>query len=175
MNGKLVAGVIVAAGLIAGAAMYYLQVYAYYERVPATGEGDVRLASLATGAPEPILYDAFQAIDADSSPVRYRACFTTPLSQAMLSETYVIFEAPVPLTGPGWFGCYDAAEVDAALADGSAIAFLGQQNVTYGIDRVVAILDDGRGFAWNQINHCGEVVFEGKPAPEGCPPVPERN
>jgi hypothetical protein len=31
MTGKILAGIIVAISLIAGAAMYYLQVYAYYE------------------------------------------------------------------------------------------------------------------------------------------------
>ena len=42
------------------------------------------------------------------------------------------------------------------------------------IDRIVAVFPDGRGYAWHQINACGEVVFDGDPAPEGCPPVPER-
>ncbi|MGR3625750.1 MAG: DUF6446 family protein, partial [Limimaricola sp.] len=27
--------------------------------------------------------------------------------------------------------------------------------------------------AWNQINVCGEVVFDGDPAPAGCPTPPE--
>jgi hypothetical protein len=54
-----------------------------------------------------------------------------------------------------------------------AIAFLGIENVRYGIDQVVAVLPDGRGFVWQQINACGAVVFNGEPAPEGCPPVPE--
>ncbi len=50
---------------------------------------------------------------------------------------------------------------------------MGVENVQYGIDRVVAILPDGRGFVWHQINRCGEVVFRGDAAPEGCPPPPE--
>ncbi len=41
------------------------------------------------------------------------------------------------------------------------------------IDRVVAIHEDGRGWIWDQINHCGEVVFDGQPAPADCPPAPE--
>jgi hypothetical protein len=46
-------------------------------------------------------------------------------------------------------------------------------HIRWGIDRVVAVLPDGRGFAWHQINPCGEVVFNGEPAPAGCPPLPE--
>ncbi len=160
------------AALIAGAAMYYLQIYAFYDEVVPTGTDDVQLTSLVTGQPEPILYEDFQAIDADSSPIRYRACFTTPLSQAMLTETYQPYEGAEPLVAPGWFDCFDADEIGAALSEGTALAFMGTENHSYGIDRIVAILPDGRGFAWHQINHCGEVVFDGRPAPEDCPEPP---
>jgi len=155
--------------LLAGAAMYYLQVYHFYEPVEATGTDDVQLTNLVTGAPEPVLYNAFEGIDANSSPIRYRACFTTPMSHAILTETFVAYEGAAPLTAPRWFDCFDAKAIGAALEDGRALAFLGQENILYGIDRVVAITEDGRGFAWQQINACGEVVFDGEPVPEGCP------
>ena len=155
-----------------GALMYYQQVYAYYEEVEPNGETDVRMTSLITDAPEPVLYDDFRAIDADSSPIRYRACFSTTMSHAMLTETYVLNDDAVPLTAPGWFDCFDAAEIGAAMEAGSALAFMGTENIEYGIDRVVAIHEDGRGWVWDQINRCGEVVFDGHAAPEGCPPPP---
>ncbi|MEM9853369.1 MAG: DUF6446 family protein, partial [Pseudomonadota bacterium] len=72
-----------------------------------------------------------------------------------------------------WFDCFDADVIGAALKDGTARAFLGQRDVIYGIDRVVAVFDDGRGYVWHQINRCGEVVFDGEPVPEDCPPPPE--
>ncbi len=170
MNGKIAGGAIVGAAAVAGVAIYYLQVYGYYERVELrTDMPAVELTSLVSGQPEEIIADGFEAIDADSSPIRYRACFTTTMSQAMLSETYAPYEGAVPLTGPGWFDCYDAEEVGEALTDGRAIAYTGEENIEYGIDRVVAIMDDGRGFVWHQINPCGEEVFDGKPAPAGCP------
>ncbi|WP_137702986.1 DUF6446 family protein [Marimonas lutisalis] len=175
MSGKIVAGFIVVISLIAGAAIYYLQVYAYYDEVVATGTDDVMLTSLTSGRPEPILYDDFKAINADSSPIRYRACFTTAQSIPMLTETYEPYEAAEPLVAPGWFDCFDAVEIGEALERGEALAFLGQHNIEYGIDRVIAVLPDGRGFAWHQINHCGEEVFDGKPAPADCPPKPEGN
>jgi hypothetical protein len=170
--GKILVSLIVVSAVAAGALMYYLQVYAFYDEIPATGEGDVVLTTLA-GAPEPILAEDFRAIDAASSPLRYRACFTTPMSEALLTETYTTYDDPVPLTGPGWFDCYDAAAVGAALEAGGATAYLGTFNITYGFDRVVAIFPGGQGVVWHQINRCGEEVFDGNPPPAGCPPPPE--
>jgi len=171
--GRIVAGFLVLSGVVAGIAMYYLQVYAFYDEVSADGQTDVQLTSLVSGVPEPILYDGFQAIDSDSSPIRYRACFETSQSLAQLSETFVPYEAAEPLNAPGWFDCFDADALGADLASGEAIAFLGTENLRYGIDRVVAVYPDGRGFAWHQINRCGAVVFDGKPAPADCPTPPE--
>lgn len=172
--GKIIGGFIALSALAAGIGIYYTQVYAFYDRIPAD-RITVPATPIATGSPAPLLIENAQAIDAGSSPLRYRACFTTPVSTATLTETYYILDDAVPLTAPGWFDCFDAAEIGAALVSGQALAFMGHQNIEYGIDRVFAVFPDGRGFAWNRINACGEVVFEGKPAPDGCPPVPEKN
>lgn len=169
MNGKIFGVAFVMVALIAGVAMYYLQVYAYYDEVVATGTDDVQLVNLATGAPEPILYEDFEAIDSTSSPIRYRACFTTQNSIAMLTETYETLPMAEPRVAPDWFGCFDAGQIGADLEQGAAVAFLGVPNVEYGIDRIVAIYPDGRGFAWHEINECGERVFDGDKVPEGCP------
>jgi len=171
--GKFLTVLLVLSALGGGALMYYQQVYAYYEEVTPNGETDVQITSLITGAPEPILYDDFRAIDADSSPIRYRACFNTTSSQAMLTETYVLDNEAVPLTAPGWFDCFDAKDIGAAMEDGSALAFLGAANIEYGIDRMVAIHEDGRGWVWDQINRCGKIVFDGNPPPDDCPAPPE--
>lgn len=172
--GKVLVSFIVVSAIAAGILMYYLQVYGFYEEVTPLGVEDVQLTSVSTGVSEPILYENFKAIDSDSSPLRYRACFTTPMSEAMLTETYVLYDSPVPLVAPGWFDCFDAQAIGAALEEGQAIAFLGTANITYGFDRVVAIFPDGAGYAWHQMNICGEEVFDGNPPPPGCPPPPER-
>jgi len=158
--------------LIAGAALYYLQVYAYYEDVSAQVD-DVQLVSVVSGDPESILFDDLAAIDSNSSPLRFRACFTTGLSQALLTETYEIYDDAEPRVAPDWFDCFDAAQIGADLSTGIAFAFMGTQNIQYGIDRVVAVYPDGRAYAWHQINFCGEVVFDGNPVPPECPPAPE--
>ncbi|MDF1669994.1 MAG: DUF6446 family protein [Roseovarius sp.] len=171
--GKFLAGMILMSALAAGLAMYYLQVYHFYEEVSANGTDDVQLVSLVSGQPEPVLYDGFEAIDATSSPIRYRACFTTTMSHAMLSETYEIYDTAEPLVAPKWFDCFDAGAIGLALEEGRALAFLGTKDIQYGVDRIVAITEDGKGYVWNQINRCGEIVFDGNRAPDDCPVPPQ--
>ena len=149
--------------------MYYLQVYHFYERIGATGHGDVQMTNLVTGQPEPVLADDFRAIDAESSPIRYRACFTTSMSLPMLTETYEPYEKAIPRTAPGWFDCFDAEALGAEIDAGTALVFAGQRNLEFGIDRVVAITEDGRGYVWHEINDCGDKVFDGQPPGEDCP------
>lgn len=174
MNGKVIGIILIATGVLGGGGLYYLQEYGFYETIEATSDDMVQMTSVTSGAPESILFDSFEAIDADSSPIRYRACFTTPQSLAMMTETYELYDTAAPLNAPGWFDCFDATAIAEALESGAALAFMGTENVTYGIDRIVAVHEDGRGFVWHQINACGEEVFDGNAPPDGCPPVPER-
>ena len=152
MNGKIAAGVIVISAAVAGVAIWYLQVYAFYEPVTFTPGQEITLTTIEGGQPEPILAEDITGIDATSSPLRFRACFTTPLTQAMLTETYLAYEGAEPLVAPGWFDCFDATEIGLALEKGEALAFLSQAGVAADIDRVVAVFPDGRAFAWHQIN-----------------------
>ncbi len=170
---RLAIGGIIVSAIAAGIALYYLQVYAYYDEITLQVE-DVQMTSLFTGEPEPIMFENVKAIDSDSSPVRFRACFDTPLSFGLLTESYEIYDAAEPLNAPGWFDCFQSGEIGADLASGVAVAFLGVENIQYGIDRIIAVYPDGRAYAWHQINACGEVVFDGNPSPENCPPAPER-
>lgn len=172
MTGKILAVVLALCTVIAGGAMYYLQVYGFYYEVPANAGQDVQLVTLRDETSEPIQYDGFQAIDADSSPIRYRACFTTPIDLALLTERYVMVDKAEPRNAPGWFDCFDASALGAELEQGTALAFMGQKNVHYGVDRIVAITQDGRGFAWNELNDCGEKAYDGTVVGEECPPYP---
>lgn len=171
--GRIAVGAIVISAILGGIGLWYTADRAFYEPVAFQPGEEIRLVPLASDQPEPILAEAVQGIDADSSPIKFRACFTTPMSLAMLTETYRPYEGAVPLNAPTVFPCFDADAIGAALETGEALAFLSEPNITYGIDRVVAITGDGQGYAWHQINACGREVFAGRPAPEGCPPVPE--
>ena len=152
MNGKIIAGFLVLSGAVAGIAMYWLQVYAFYKDVAFVPGQEITLTLIENGQPEPILAEDVTGIDADSSPIRFRACFRTPLTQAMLTETYKIYPGAVPNVAPGWFDCFDALAIGAALEKGEAIAFLSEANIHPGVDRVVAVFPDGRAFAWHQLN-----------------------
>jgi len=146
----LVGAFIVVTALVAGIAIYWLQLYAFYEE--ASVDDQIRLTNVVTGAPELVLYDKFEGIDASSSPLRFRGCFETTMSLAMLTETFETYEDATPLTAPGWFDCFDATQVGEALKTGEAIAFLGERDIHDGVDRVVAIFPDGRAFVWHQLN-----------------------
>ncbi|WP_299546035.1 DUF6446 family protein [uncultured Tateyamaria sp.] len=166
MSGKIIGIVIVLSSIIAGATLYYLQIYGFYEEVETA---EVQLVSVVSDMPEPIPFTDFQAIDADSSPIRYRACFTTEMSLALLTETYVGLEQATPRNAPGWFDCFDAEAIAAELDAGTALPFLGQKNVDFGVDRIVAITEDGRGYVWHELNDCGDKAYDGTIVGEECP------
>ena len=170
MTGKVLVLLIVVAAVLAGAGMYYLQVYAYYEEVVPTGSDDVQLTPLNGDTPETILYEDFRAIDADSSPIRYRACFTTPTGLGTLEDIYAPYTGAAPRVAPGWFDCFDAEAIGEDLAEGRAKVFLSQRNLEYGIDRVVAVTQDGRGYVWHEVNDCGDKSYDGSPLAPTCPP-----
>lgn len=175
MNGKIIAGGIVVSAILFGAGLYYSTVYAHYEPLDTSSDAAQISATTFEGTQEDLLAEAVEGIDGDSSPIKFRACFTTPLSVAMLTETFAPYERPAPLVAPKWFACFDAKQIGEDLETGAAVAVMGEENFKYGFDRVVAVYPDGRGFAWNQINRCGQAVFDGDPAPAGCPPAPEGN
>ncbi|MGZ2257020.1 DUF6446 family protein [Roseobacter sp. A03A-229] len=168
MNGKIVGSAILISAAVAGAALYYLQIYGFYEEVTAEVT-EVRLVSLTSDQPEPIRAEAIEAIDADSSPIRFRACFKTPASLPKLTETYVGLDMATPRNAPPWFDCFDAAAIAAELKAGTALPFLGEKNVAFGVDRIVVITDDGRGYIWHELNDCGEKAYDGTIVGEECP------
>ncbi len=156
MNGKIVAGFIVVTALLAGIGLYYVQEYAYYTPVePASAAAEIRLTALS-GAVEPVPTDAFEGIDSDSSPLRFRACFHLPMSLALMSETYADYPGAEPLIAPRQFPCFDAERIGADLQSGAALAFLSEKNIHPGVDRVVAVYADGRAFAWHELNETAE-------------------
>jgi hypothetical protein len=166
VSGKVVSGGILGITAAFGIGVYYAQIYGYYESF---SEGSVSLTSIATGKPEIIPVSDFSGIDANSSPIRYRACFNTLLSTEVLNETFTTVENPEPRNGPNWFECFDANEIGENLKSGTATAYMGEANLEFGIDRIVALYDDGRGFVWHQINECGDKLYDGSQASENCP------
>jgi hypothetical protein len=157
-------------GAVAGISMYYLQEYAFYVPAEFTPAQEILLTPIVSGQPEPILVDNIQGIDATSSPLRFRACFTTPLTQGMLTETYVPYAKAEPLNAPSWFDCFDAAAIGEALEEGRALAFLSQSQIAPQIDRVVAVFPDGRAYAWHQVVPDLGKDYSGTPRPAPTTP-----
>ncbi|WP_170765543.1 DUF6446 family protein [Ruegeria lacuscaerulensis] len=172
MTGKLLAIILLVSAALAGGGMYYLQVYGFYYDVSPQPGKDVTLLAIGAENPQPITYSVFQAIDADSSPIRYRACFETELTTEDLAVFQQV-ESPEPLTAPGWFHCYDAVAIADALKSGQAQAFMGVKNIHYGVDRIVVVTQDGKGYVWHALNNCGEKAYDGTVVGEECPPRPE--
>ncbi|KPQ08028.1 MAG: hypothetical protein HLUCCA12_02850 [Rhodobacteraceae bacterium HLUCCA12] len=165
MKGRIAALALVLAGVVGGAAMYYLQVYAYYDRLPPRDTLRMQTRSGAQDLP----ITGFAGIDSDSSPIRFRACFNLP----DLPEGAIAHDDPQPLNAPGWFDCFDAGQLADDLGAGQARAYLVDENFRFGFDRVMARYLDGRSFLWHQMNACGEAHFDGRTMPQGCPPAPE--
>lgn len=151
MNGRIVAGGLVLIGIVAAAGAWYAQTRAFYTPETFTPGQEILLTPIEGGIPEPIIAEDITGIRSETSPIGFRACFTTPMSQATLSETYVSYPQAVPLNAPSWFSCFDAAAIGAALESGEALAFLSQADVARGVDRVVAVFPDGRAYAWQQL------------------------
>lgn len=157
MSGKILVTVIVMSALFAGAVLYWMQEYAFYGPVEAGSPmADIRLTSVATGEAEVIPVAGFEGIDATSSPIRFRGCFTIPTALATLTETYVVHERPTPLIGPRSFPCFDAETIGTDLEEGAAVAFLSEAEIHPGVDRVIAVYPDGRAFAWHQLNESAD-------------------
>ena len=169
MKGKILVIIILLTSFLAGATMYYLQVYGFYAKVGIEQSKGISLVNLGTKEAEQIEVDNFRGIDANSSPIRFRACFKVKQNIDFLKEEYKTLENAMPRNAPNWFECFNAKRIGEDLSMGLATAFLGSKNFEYGIDRYVVIYPDGRGYAWHELNDCGEKLYDGSSKDENCP------
>ena len=87
-----------------------------------------------------------------------------------LRNRYLVYEGAEPKIAPYWFECFNAEDLGFSLADGAkGEVFLSKKNIMYGVDRVVAILDNGKGYIWHEINDCGDKLYDGSPVSNECP------
>lgn len=166
--GKLAVILILGAAALAGAGLWYAQTRGYYDRV----EGPVTL-TLASEEGDLTTLPAtdVRAIASASSPLGFRACFDHMLALEALGPEIPAERRPeaAPTIAPGWFDCFDAAYIGELLSTGEAQAFTAYPNAAYGVDRVVALTPDGRGWAWHELNDCGDKAYDGTVTGEECP------
>ncbi len=144
------------------AGLWYSQTRAYYYDV--NGLESVEING------RPVAVTDYRGIDADTSPIKMRACFT--LIGDLPADVAETTEAE-PLIAPPQFDCFDARRIETDLHDGTARALLAARNQPYGIDRIIALYPDNRAYMWRMINECGKATFDGEEPPASCPPKPD--
>lgn len=162
MIGKTVVKGLIVFCLVFGVGLWYAQTQAYYERTDGLTEVS------AFGDPFPV--SDYQGIDAETSPLKLRACFTVDWGYAPSDQYKLVAE---PLVAPDWFDCFDAEQIQQDILNDQAIVILASENEIYGFSRYIAQYEDGRAFMWRQFNECGIASAEGNDLPEACPPKPE--
>lgn len=121
--------------------LWYTQFYAFYNEMPPASE--------ITVADRTIEVQGFQGVDAETSPLKLRACMTSdPAAYAGLEPAV----EPVPLVAPYWFDCFDAKTIARAIDAGTARAYLAATGEYHGAERMVAVFDDGRTYMWRQLS-----------------------
>ena len=161
MKGSALVGSLLFAALGMGAGLWYTIEKAYY-----VGVTDIKEISV-TGINRPI--KNYMGIDADTSPLKMRACFKVDWDYI---ETDEFRNFATPLIAPKSFDCFDAKKIDTDLKTGNASAILANENIPFGFNTFIAQYPDGKAFMWRQVNTCGKAHFRGDPLPEGCP-VPD--
>ncbi|CUH41090.1 hypothetical protein JSE7799_03833 [Jannaschia seosinensis] len=167
-GGRIAVILILVTAILMGGGLWYAQTRGYYAPV----DGPVTLTLAAPdGSLTTLPAREVEAIASSSSPLGFRACFRHELDVAALGT-----EIPVetrldaaPTIAPGWFGCFDADRIGELLASGEARALTAYPNAGYGVDRIVALTADGRGWAWHQLNDCGARAYDGTPVGDTCP------
>jgi hypothetical protein len=143
----LVLGILGITAIFAGA-QWWFQTRAYYAPIESA---DLFVTTL-TGEVLTLEPATFEGIDAETSPLRFRVCFTLDEAGLEAAGQGAPYEDPTPLNAPGWFECFDAPDIGTALESGEATAVLGERNARAGVDRVFAVFPDGRVFGWHQLN-----------------------
>jgi hypothetical protein len=126
--------------VVFAAALWWFQTRAWYTEV--TGVAAVTVAGREVPVAE------WRGIDAASSPIKLRAC--SRVEPGALASAPPA-ESPTPLVAPGWFDCFDAGALTAALDNGQARAVLAERGEFEGTERLIAVFPDGRAYMWRQL------------------------
>ena len=150
--GKVAAVALLGSTVAAGAGMWYAQEYLYYDPIDPNGPG-AAIALATEGGARDLPLTGFEGIDADSSPLRWRACATVDQAAVEgLMAGALPFDGATPLNAPRWFACFDAARIGGDLESGAARAVLSVSDIRPDVDRVLAVYPDGRVYGWHQYN-----------------------
>jgi len=141
MTGKIFVIGLLGFTLIFGAALWYAQFYAFYNEVDGLTSVEVDGRTIAVSD--------YRGLDGESSGLKLRGCFTVDPADF---EGLPLAEAPVPITPPDWFDCFDVVELTHDVESGVATSYMAAKEEMEGLDRIVAVYPDGRAFLWRQLN-----------------------
>ena len=116
MSGRLLMIGLIGFCVIFGASLWYFQTRGWYEPVES-------LSSITIDG-QVVEVEGYQGLDAASSPLKLRGCFTMPAS--FVSAAAPVAERPDPLIAPGWFDCFDAKTISDDIAAGTALPLLAE-------------------------------------------------
>ena len=141
-----------------GVGLWYTIEKAYYINV--TNVNEVNVAGTYRKV------ENYNGIDADTSPLKLRACFDVDWEY---NSTTNYEKIATPLIAPKWFSCFDAKKIGSDIQAGNASVILADVNNPFGFDKFITQYPNGKSFMWRQINECGKAHFAGDPLPAGCP------
>lgn len=108
------------------------------------------LTPVGGGEPEDMLVEGRSTVSYSIDGRLYFACFKTPLSYGLLTETYEVVDDAAIKAPLGTMGCFDTDQLIQDTTSGTALSLLGQRNIVEGYDRLFAVYPDGRAFMWHQ-------------------------
>lgn len=139
-NLMIVGGVLLAAFT---AALWYFQFHAFYDDLP-------QEPLLVQGTEYPVT--AWQGTDASSSPLKRRICVRfDSATVARIAADHLVVPDAEPLVAPEWFDCFNAKQITRDIAAGKARAYMMGSSAFDGVDELIAIYPDGRGFVWREL------------------------
>jgi hypothetical protein len=143
----LVLGIIGVTAVFA-AAQWWFQTRAYYAPIESA---DLFVTTL-TGEVLTLTPETFEGIDADTSPLRFRVCFT--LDEAGLAAAGQGAPSRSPRPSPRRAGSTASTPPPSARRWRPARPRPSsrERNARAGVDRVFAVFPDGRVYGWHQLN-----------------------
>jgi hypothetical protein len=133
MSGKITVIIILGASLSFGIVFFYFQSFAYYQEFSGVAKIEVQDREIGV--------EDYLGIKASTSALKMRSCFVV---KPAAFRNLPLAENPQPLKAPFWFDCFNSKDLQEAIDDDRAKAYVAQENEADGIDRLVVIFPNGR-------------------------------